>query len=65
MNNVFDRKYSTAAQLGATGFDGDGNFVAQPFPVNAEGERPLRHSTFFAPGAPRTVWVGVRYAFGH
>ena len=65
VNNVFDRKYSTAAQLGATGFDGDGNFVAQPFPVNAEGERPLRHSTFFAPGAPRTVWVGVRYAFGH
>lgn len=64
VNNVFDRKYSTAAQLGPTGFDENGSFAAQPFPANAEGELPLRHSTFYAAGAPRTVWVGVRYAFG-
>lgn len=64
VNNLFDRKYSTAAQLGPTGFDANGNFVARPFPQNAEGEFPLRHSTFYAPGAPRTVWLGLRYTFG-
>ncbi|MEF7613020.1 TonB-dependent receptor [Aquincola sp. MAHUQ-54] len=64
VNNVFDRQYATAAQLGATGFDANGNFQARPFPANAEGERPLQHSTFYAPGAPRTVWAGVRYSFG-
>lgn len=64
VNNVFDRKYSTAAQLGATGFDANGNFQARPFARNAEGEYPLQHSTFYAPGAPRTVWAGVRYRFG-
>jgi len=64
LNNVFDRKYSTAAQLGTTGFDANGNFVARPFAANANGDRPLVHSTFYAPGAPRTVWVGLRYTFG-
>ncbi|WP_088280614.1 TonB-dependent receptor [Ideonella sp. A 288] len=63
VNNVLDRKYHTAAQLGATAFDANGNFQARPFPANAEGERPLVGSTFYAPGAPRTWWVGARYAF--
>jgi outer membrane receptor protein involved in Fe transport len=64
MNNALDRRYNTAAQLGATAFDGNGNFVARPFPANDAGDRPLRNSTFFAPGAPRTVWLGVNYQFG-
>jgi outer membrane receptor protein involved in Fe transport len=64
INNVFDRKYSTASQLGATGFDANGNFVARPFPVDANGNRPLVHSTFYAPGAPRSFFVGLRYTFG-
>jgi outer membrane receptor protein involved in Fe transport len=64
VNNVLDRKYSSAAQLGTAGFDGNGNFVARPFPADANGDRPLVHSTFFAPGAPRTFLVGVRYTFG-
>ncbi len=64
VNNVFDRRYHSAAQLGATGFDGNGNFRAQPFAANANGDRPLLHSTFFAPGAPRSFWLGLRYAFG-
>lgn len=63
LNNVFDRQYNTAAQLGATGFDANGNFQARPFPANAEGDYPLQHATFYAPGAPRTVWAGVRYSF--
>jgi outer membrane receptor protein involved in Fe transport len=65
VNNVFDKQYANSAQLGATGFAAGGAFVARPFagPV-IDGERPLVHSTFYAPGAPRMVWAGIRYAFG-
>ena len=63
INNLFDRRYATAAQLGSTGFGATGHFGACPFPANADGEYPLRGSTFFAPGAPRSVSVGLRYAF--
>jgi hypothetical protein len=38
-------------------------FQARPFAANSRGERPLQHSTFFAPGAPRTAWLGARYSF--
>ena len=61
---MFDKEYATAAQLGATGFDATGKFVARPFagPVIG-GERPLVGSTFYAPGAPRSVQAGMRLAF--
>jgi outer membrane receptor protein involved in Fe transport len=62
MNNVFDRRFYTAAQLGPTGFDANGNFRARPFPAT-HGEFPVLQSTFFAPGAPRLVWGGVRVRF--
>ena len=64
VNNALDRAYNTAAQLGATGFDANGNFVARPFAANANGDRPLRRSTFFAPGTPRSFQLGVKYTFG-
>jgi outer membrane receptor protein involved in Fe transport len=66
LNNALDRHYSSAAQLGATGFDASGNFFGRPFvgPLNADGERPVRHSTFYAPGAPRNVTLGLRLSFG-
>ena len=65
VNNLLDRRYYTAAQLGSTGFDAAGNFVARPFagPI-VDGERPITGSTFFAPGAPRAWWFGARYAIG-
>jgi outer membrane receptor protein involved in Fe transport len=63
INNVADREYNTAAQLGPLGIAANGAFQARPFPVNAEGERPVQHATFVAPGAPRTSWLGVRYHF--
>jgi len=64
VNNLFDTDYATAAQLGATAFDGAGNFVARPFagPI-INGERPLLSSTFYAPGAPRFIQVGARVHF--
>ncbi len=63
LDNVMDKKYYTAAQLGATVFAPDGTVDARPFagPV-IDGERPLRNSSFFAPGAPRMLRIGLRYA---
>ncbi|MBV8037465.1 TonB-dependent receptor [Roseateles sp.] len=63
VSNLLDRAYSTAAQLGPTGFDAAGNFQSRPFPANANGDRPLRHATFYAPGAPRAVSLGLRYEY--
>jgi outer membrane receptor protein involved in Fe transport len=63
MNNVFDRHYYTAAQLGPTGFTDQGTFIARALPANADGSFPVRQSTFFAPGAPRLVWGGVKISF--
>lgn len=63
VNNLFDRRYTTGAMLGATGFNADGSFRSRPFPVNADGDFPLRHSTFYAPGAPRSLTVGLKYSF--
>jgi outer membrane receptor protein involved in Fe transport len=64
VNNLLDRRYQTAAQLGPTAFNGAGAFVARPFagPV-IDGERPITGSTFYAPGAPRAFWAGARYTF--
>ena len=64
VNNTLDRRYSTAAQLGATGFDANGNFMARPIAANANGDWPLQRSTFFAPGAPRSFQLGLKYSFG-
>jgi outer membrane receptor protein involved in Fe transport len=59
MNNLLDRHYSTGALLGATAFTSSGNFIARPF-ANPDA---IQHATFYAPGAPRSVWVGLRYTF--
>jgi len=65
IDNLFDERYYTASLLAATGFAASGAFVARPFPTPViDGERPLVHATFYAPGAPRSLWVGVSYTFG-
>ncbi|WP_263409777.1 TonB-dependent receptor [Terriglobus tenax] len=66
INNLFDTHYATAAQLGGTPFDSNGNFIGRPFAsIRYEGETvyPLRHSTFLAPGAPINVFGGLRVTF--
>ena len=62
INNLLDHHYYTAAQLGPTPFDNSGAFVAQPFPA-VDGNYPIRTTTFFAPGAPITVFGGLRFTF--
>lgn len=60
VNNVTGRRYYSAAQLGPTAFSANGNFLARPFPAIG-GDFPLQRSTFFAPGAPRAAWAGIRF----
>ena len=60
VNNVFDHHYSSAAQLGPTGFTSTGNFIARPLPAIGS-EFPLVNATFYAPGSPTTAWVGLRF----
>lgn len=59
IDNLFDRRYATAAQLGPAGFTSAGAFLARPLPA-VDGEYPARSTTFFAPGGPRTIWAGAR-----
>lgn len=55
LNNVFDREYSNGGLLGEHRFNATtGQFSGDESSTNA----------FFAPGAPRAGWFGVRYAFG-
>jgi len=62
ISNLFDRHYYSGAQLGPVGFTSEGNFLARPLPA-VNGEFPLQHSTFFAPGAPLGAWGGMRFRF--
>lgn len=63
INNLFNTDYNTASKLGAAGFDASGNFVARPFGGSAASGYALRQSTFYAPAAPRRIWLGLRYQF--
>ena len=58
INNLFDVRYNTAAQLGANGFNSAGAVNADPF-----GNGALPQSTFFSPGAPRSLSVSLKYVF--
>ncbi len=52
VNNVFDKKYASYATLGYNMFEG-GNLAKQASDIEG--------SVFYAPGAPRAVFGGVRY----
>lgn len=62
INNVLDRQYFTAAQLGPSGFTAQGAYIARPFPA-VNGNYPVEHTTFYAPGAPRALRAGLRLHF--
>lgn len=62
VNNLFDRRYDTAAQLGPVAFTTAGTFIARPFPA-VNGAFPVAQSTFYAPGAPIRAWIGTRVRF--
>ncbi|MDR1968051.1 MAG: TonB-dependent receptor [Burkholderiaceae bacterium] len=59
VNNVFDRRYATAGQLGTSPFSpSTGDYVTDGRRSTSIGE------TFLSPGAPRSGWVVLRYDFG-
>ena len=62
VNNLFDTTYYTSAQLGPAAFTNQMTFIARPFPA-VNGEFPLAHTTFYAPGAPVRAWLGARISF--
>jgi len=56
LNNVFDKRYASAAALAENPFNAAGAFLGNTATWHRE--------TFVAPGAPRAAWLGVRYVFG-
>ncbi len=54
INNVMDEDYSTGAILAENSFGANGAFLTDP--------NDWEDETFYAPGAPRAAWVGVRYS---
>jgi outer membrane receptor protein involved in Fe transport len=62
VENLFDRRYYTGAQLSPLGFTDNETFIARPLP-EVDGEYPLGHSTFYAPGAPIRAWISTRFIF--
>ena len=63
IDNLLDRRYYSAAQLGTSGLTPQGTFLARPFAPNANGDYPLQSVTLFAPGAPRRAWVELQLKF--
>jgi outer membrane receptor protein involved in Fe transport len=59
INNLLDRRYSTATMLSPAGFTENGTFIARPF----ANPNAVQHATFYSPGAPRAGWIGIRYTF--
>jgi len=62
VNNLLNHRYYSGAQLGPTGFSEQHTFLARPLP-SINGEFPLVHATFYAPGAPIGAWGGIRLRF--
>jgi outer membrane receptor protein involved in Fe transport len=59
LNNVFDTHYYTASQITNTAFSSTGGVSARGFPA-VNGDFPIQQATFYAPGAPRTFWAGLK-----
>jgi len=63
IDNVFNRKYYPAGSLGTNPFvaGAGGIQTANGFNYNSSG---WQNATFYTPGAPIGIWVGISYAFG-
>jgi outer membrane receptor protein involved in Fe transport len=67
IDNLFNLRYYTAAQLANTALTSQGAIQSLPFPAYTAGpyagSAPAQSATFFAPGAPRRAWVELRLKF--
>ena len=57
VDNIFNRNYATAGDLGRNPFNAQG--VYQINPVTVDGD--WNNTTFIGPGAPRAAWIGVNF----
>ena len=53
IDNIFDRDYATAGDLGRNAFNTDGSFISDQSQWNK--------TTFIGPGAPRAAWIGLNF----
>lgn len=61
LDNLFDREYATAGNLGRTPFTPTSGLAASDaagFNYNSD---QWKNTTFIGPGAPRAIWLGVSY----
>ena len=67
IDNLFDRKYYTAAWVSNTSLSAQGAIQSLPFPVLTSGpyagSAPAQSATFFTPGAPIRAWVELKLRF--
>jgi outer membrane receptor protein involved in Fe transport len=68
VNNIFDKEYATAGQLGQNPFNASGTLRTDGTNNAGAGVNGRRTASvgedFIAPGAPLSAWIGVRYEFG-
>jgi len=52
MGNVFDKRYASYGAIGTTVFDAQGQYTGVE-----------QNALFVAPGAPRNLYVGLRWTY--
>ncbi|MGD9601557.1 MAG: TonB-dependent receptor [Gammaproteobacteria bacterium] len=62
VDNLFDREFATAATLGLNSFT-ESRFGVRDAAGFNHNSNDWTHSQFIGPGAPRAVWVGLRYVY--
>jgi outer membrane receptor protein involved in Fe transport len=61
MNNLLNTKYYTTGQLASSPYNDSGAFVGREFTPYPSGDYPVRNTSFVSPGAPFTVFGGLKF----
>jgi outer membrane receptor protein involved in Fe transport len=64
INNLLNQRYYTTGQLATSPYNDSGAFAAREFTPYASGDYPVRNTTYVSPGAPITVFGGMKVSFG-
>ena len=64
INNLLNRHYYTTGQLATSPYNDSGAFTGREFRPYASGDYPVRNTTYYSPGAPVTVFGGLKVTFG-
>ena len=64
MNNLLNQKYYTTGQLATSPYNDSGAFIGREFTPYPSGDYPVRNTTFVSPGAPFTIFGGLKVNFG-